>query len=137
MIQPEETIIVSNKTFHVKQMFAYDGFKIQLELFKIIDLSKLTDNVGFLVSILMGLDVEKCMYLVDKLINNNDLVLNDQKKKFHMNEVFQGDYMGIYELLAKIILINYKDFFFDTASGRLNKLLEEIQLVMKPLVKPE
>jgi hypothetical protein len=136
----EETLILGDKTFHVKQFPATKAVKIKMDLIKLINEKESfskelpidssqkegEDTLERIIKFVSTLNSEKVISIMKESAHKNDCVTDKNKSPVDIDEEFAGELFNLYKLFAIILVINYRDFFLQLVSGQLQKLLEEI-----------
>jgi len=132
MIETKEETI-NGKTYITTQFMATQGLKLQIRLGKVIGpaIGQLVgDNENamgnFLTIIFEKMDEEETLKLIKDLMRNTKVNNQDLTKVF--DEVFAGQYMDLFDVIAFIIRVNYGSFFALGGFGSLlTKILQPIE----------
>ena len=136
-MRKQEQLIVSEKTYHVKQLPALTSVKVQVQLMALYDGLKdkesvSLDDIDSLIKLLSKVDDDKLISLIRLLLDKNDCLTDENHKQIDVNEEFADNLFGLYELFVKSLLVNYKDFFLQLVSGKMGTVMGEITEYMKP-----
>jgi hypothetical protein len=131
-MRKEASLTIGDVDFVVKQMDPFQAIKTQLDLAALLgasagslDISALMQDKSAIVGVLGQLDADKTMCLVKRLLQGNALVHTSAGVAVDINRDFEGNIMGVYELLWFVLQVNYRDFFLD-ARKKVKVLLEAL-----------
>lgn len=134
-MQKEEQVLVGKSTFYIKQMTAAKAVEHGFELAELLNKIKDTevsgdeseDKMSSIVFMMSKMEPTKFTNLAKKLLDNNNLVLDEKRQPIHIDDIFYADdILDLALLLAKVLAVNYRSFFLKLVSGELGKLAEEI-----------
>jgi hypothetical protein len=114
----EKDIELNGNTYKVKQLSPFVAMEVQLTLIKLFggDLFLLfKDEANFLEAI-RGLEIADMLTLARKLIQGSSCVTDDKSRPINADVAFEGDLIGMYELLVFVLRVNFEDFFLELRS---------------------
>ena len=114
-MRKEEYKTINEKTYTVKQLSPFVAMEVQLNLLKLFggDLSLLFKDEGQFLEAIRGLEVAEVLALTRQLIQGSSCVTDEKGRPVNVDVDFDGYLMGIYELLAFVLVVNFKDFFLE------------------------